>query len=633
MRFAGRVWRLLVGIKDGLVLILMLLFFGALFAVLTARPSPAEVRGGALLLKLEGFVVEERQAVDPIAAFITGEAPVAEYQARDLVRALDAAASDSRIKAVVLDLDSFLGGGQVHLATIGAALDRVRAAKKPVLAFATAYANDGLLLAAHATEVWMDPLGGAVVAGPGGTQLYYKGLLDRLKVDAKIYRVGTYKSAVEPFFRESMSEEARENYQALYGALWSEWQADVAKARPKANIALAANNPVGWLQAGQGDLAQAALRAGLVDKLGSRAQFDARMVALVGADAWSDRLNGYTQTELEPWLDQLGPPSGAAAIGVVTVAGDIVDGEAGPGTAGGTRIADLLDEALAQDFKALVVRVDSPGGSVLASEEIRRAILRHKTRKIPVAISMANLAASGGYWIATAGDRIFAEPDTITGSIGIFAVVPTVSRAAQSIGVNADGVRTTPLSGQPDFIGGFTPELDSVIQAQIENGYGDFLTRVAQSRKMTPAAVDRIAQGRVWDGGAARQIGLVDQYGGLDDALAWAAGRAGLAEGGYYPVYLGAEETTYDTILRRWLIDDGRAAKAAPRRDVTGLMTARNELLGARLVRDLERLLGGTGMQAYCLECPAAPRASEVRGGSEAPGWLAMLAGLVAKLG
>jgi protease IV len=633
MRFAGRVWRLLVGIKDGLVLVFMLVFFGALFAVLTARPSPADVRGGALVLELDGFVVEERQRVDPIESFLTGQAPIGEYQARDLVRAIDAAATDSRIKAVVLDLDRFMGGGQVHLAAVGAALDRVRAAKKPVLAYATAYANDGLLLAAHASEVWMDPIGGTLVAGPGGNQLYYKGLLDRLRVDAKVYRVGTYKSAVEPFIAESMSPEARENYQSLYGALWSEWQASVAKARPKANIALAANNPIGWLQAGGGDLAQAALRAGLVDKLGSRAAFDARLVGLVGADAWSDKLNGYTHTGLGPWLEQLGPPAGGAPIGVVTVAGDIVDGDAGPGTAGGRRIADLLDEAMAQDFKALVVRIDSPGGSVLASEEIRRAILRHKTRRIPVAVSMANLAASGGYWIATAGDRIFAEPDTVTGSIGIFAVVPTFQRAAADIGINADGVRTTPLSGQPDFIGGFTPELDQVIQAQIEDGYSDFVTRVAQARKMTPAAVDRIAQGRVWDGGAARQVGLVDQYGGLEDALAWAAAKAGLKEGGYHAVYLGSEEDTYDTLLRRWLVDDGQAGDRAARRDVTGLMTARQQAFGARLARDLDRLLGGSGMQAYCLECPTVPRASTAQGVGEASGLLATLGALLLKLG
>ncbi len=629
MSFAGRVWRLLVGIKDGLVLVFMLAFFALLFTVLTARPSPAQVRGGALVLNLDGYIVEEKQHVDPIEAFISNRVPTGEYQARDLVRALDAAATDSRIKAVVLDLDRFLGGGQVHLAEVGEALDRVRAAKKPVLAFATAYANDGLLLAAHASEVWMDPLGGAFVAGPGGSQLYYKGLIDRLKVNAHIYRVGTYKSAVEPYFLDAMSPEARENYQGLYGALWSEWQANVAKARPKANVALAANAPVQWAQAARGNLAEASVQAGLVDKLGSRAEFDARMVKLVGADSWSDRLNGYQSTNLGPWLDHLGAPSGRNAVGVVTIAGEIVDGDAGPGTAGGQRIADLLDDALInQDLKALVVRVDSPGGSVLASEEIRRAILRHKARGIPVAVSMANLAASGGYWVSTPADRIFAEPDTITGSIGIFAVLPSFENVARSIGVNADGVRTTPLAGQPDFIGGFTPEVDQLIQSQIENGYAQFLGRVAQARKMTPQAVDRVAQGRVWDGGAARQVGLVDQYGGLQDALQWAAGKAGLAKDGWYPVYLGTPETTYDSLLRRWLVED----EGQGGRDVAGIMAARQTALGQRMRRDLDRLLGSSGMQAYCLECPATPVGSRADRSSPGEGWLATLAALVARL-
>lgn len=631
MAFAGRVWRLLVGIKDGLVLIFMLAFFGLLFAVLTARPSPAQVRGGALVLKLDGFVVEERQSVDPIAALLSGTAPVAEYQARDLVRALDAAATDSRIRAVVLDLDRFLGGGQVHLGEIGAALERVRAAKKPVLAYATAYANDGLLLAAHASEVWMDPMGGTLIAGPGGTHLYYKALIDRLRVDAKVFRVGTYKSAVEPYLANGMSDEARENYQSLYGTMWSEWQANVAKARPKANIALAAGDPVAWVRASGGDLAQAALRAGLVDKLGNRSEFDARMVKLVGADPWSDRLNGFEATELDPWLEQLPQPSGGAAIGVVTVAGEIVDGDAGPGTAGGARIAELLDEALEQGFKALVVRVDSPGGSVLASEEIRRAIMRHKARGIPVAVSMANVAASGGYWVATPADRIFAEPDTITGSIGVFTVIPTFQRTAEAIGVTADGVKTTPLSGQPDFVGGFTPETDAVIQATVENTYGDFLGRVARARKMTPAAVDRIAQGRVWDGGAARQVGLVDQYGGIDDAIEWAAKKAGAGEGGWHAVYLGEDEASYETLLRSLLIGEGASG---PRRDVAGLMSARQGALGARLLRDLERLVGGSGVQAYCLECPVTPgTARNPASATGGEGWLARIAVLLAKIG
>lgn len=625
MSFAGRVWRLLVGIKDGLVLVFMLLFFWALFAVLTARPSAAEVREGALLLELDGMVVEERTEIDPFAALISGQAPIGEYQARDLVHALDAAASDDRIEAVVLDLDRFMGGGQVHLQTIGEALDRVRAAEKPVLAFATFYGDDAILLASHASEVWVDPLGGAIIAGPGGERMYYGELIDKLKVNARVYRVGTYKSAVEPFILSSMSEEARENANALYSALWEEWQAHVKKARPAVRIDEITRDPVGWIEAAGGDFATAAKAAGLVDTLGSRQEFEARLVEVVGEDSWSNELNAYPSTDLGAWLQDIAPGEAGSAIGVVTIAGEIVDGDAGPGTAGGERIADLLDQALEDDFAALVVRVDSPGGSVLASEEIRRAILRHKAKGIPVAVSMANLAASGGYWVSTPADRIFAEPETITGSIGIFAVVPTFERTAAEIGITTDGVRTTPLSGQPDLVAGFTPEVDAILQASIEDGYGDFLARVAQSRGMTPERVDAIAQGRVWDGGAARQIGLVDQYGGLEDALAWAAAKAGIEDGEWYASYLGEEPSTYDTLLRQWLVED--SGQAGP--DAAGFFGMRQQALDARIATDLDRLLTTKGMQAYCLECPVR-KAGQPPVAARLEGWFAKLALLLA---
>ncbi len=625
MSFAGRVWRLLVGIKDGLVLVFMLLFFWALFAVLTARPSAAEVREGALLLELDGMVVEERTEIDPFAALISGQAPIGEYQARDLVHALDAAASDDRIEAVVLDLDRFMGGGQVHLQTIGEALDRVRAAEKPVLAFATFYGDDAILLASHASEVWVDPLGGAIIAGPGGERMYYGELINKLKVNARVYRVGTYKSAVEPFILSSMSEEARENANALYSALWEEWQAHVKKARPAVRIDEITRDPVGWIEAAGGDFATAAKAAGLVDTLGSRQEFEARLVEVVGEDSWSNELNAYPSTDLGAWLQDIAPGEAGSAIGVVTIAGEIVDGDAGPGTAGGERIADLLDQALEDDFAALVVRVDSPGGSVLASEEIRRAILRHKAKGIPVAVSMANLAASGGYWVSTPADRIFAEPETITGSIGIFAVVPTFERTAAEIGITTDGVRTTPLSGQPDLVAGFTPEVDAILQASIEDGYGDFLARVAQSRGMTPERVDAIAQGRVWDGGAARQIGLVDQYGGLEDALAWAAAKAGIEDGEWYASYLGEEPSTYDTLLRQWLVED--SGQAGP--DAAGFFGMRQQALDARIATDLDRLLTTKGMQAYCLECPVR-KTGQPPVAARLEGWFAKLALLLA---
>ena len=625
MRFAGKVWRLLVGVKDGLVLLFMLLFFGMLFVILTTRPSPAQVREGALLLEIDGVVVEERSRIDPLQALLSSQAPVGEYQARDIVRALDAAAGDERIDAVVLDLERFLGAGQVHLQDIGEAMDRVRAANKPVLTYATAYADDGVFLAAHASEVWMNPLGGAVVAGPGGHRLYYKGLIDRLNVNARVYRVGTYKSAVEPYTQTGMSEPARENARALYGALWEEWQANVKKARPAVDLDLITQSPAEWVEAAQGDLAQASLDAGLVDKLGNRDAFNARVVELVGTDKWSKLPNAFPATEYDAWLKDNPLPSDGKPIGIVTIAGEIVDGEAGPGTAGGTRIADLLDAALDRDFAGLVVRVDSPGGSVLASEAIRDAILRHKARGVPVAVSMANVAASGGYWVSTPADRIFAEPDTITGSIGIFAVLPTFEQAAASIGVTSDGVRTGPLSGQPDLVGGLTPEVDRILQASIEDGYRDFLTRVSQARNMTLDQADEVGQGRVWDGGTARQLQLVDEYGGLEEALAWVAGQAELAGGEWHAAYLGTPPSTTDTLLRQWLVGE----EDAQGRDVFALFARKETEALNRVISDAGRLLGTRGAQAYCLACPASGRSQQAEG--DAKGFFEGLAALFAK--
>ena len=335
MAFARKVWKLLVGIKDGLSLLFLLLFFGLLFALLTARPSPAQVREGALLLELDGAVVEEKSIIDPIQAFLSQSAPVREYDVQELVHAIDAAAGDKRIKAIVLDLSRFLGGGQVHLQNVGEAMDRARKAGKPVLTYAVGYGDDGMMLAAHASEVWIDPLGGAVIAGPGGNRLYYGALLDRFNINARIYKVGTYKSAVEPYDRSDMSPEARENAEALYGALWEEWQAQVRKARPKADIARVTGTPVEWVEASGGDLAQAALDAGLVDKLGTRVAFGQRVAEIAGADPWDNGPGAFAHTDMDTWLADKPLPSGGKAIGVVSIAGEIVDGEAGPGTAGG----------------------------------------------------------------------------------------------------------------------------------------------------------------------------------------------------------------------------------------------------------------------------------------------------------
>lgn len=629
MSFVGKVWKILVGIKDGLVLLFMLLFFVALFGILSARPNPGQVRDSALVIDLSGVVVEEKSALNPIEAILSRSAPMGETRARDVIRALDAAATDDRVKAVVFDLTTFLGGGQVHLKEIGESMDRVRKAGKPVLTYGKGYADDHMLIAAHASEVWLDPIGVAVISGPGRTSLYFAGLLEKLSVNARVYRVGDYKAAVEPYSRSSMSDEARANIGGLYGALWEEYKANVTKARPKLQMARVTGDPAAWIASSGGDMAEAALAAGLVDKLGDKAQFGARVAELAGKDPWNEKPGTYAASELGAYLADVGESRAGKKIGVITIAGEIVDGDAGPGTAGGTRIADLLDEALDDDLAALVVRVDSPGGSVTASEEIRRAIQRFRDRKIPVAVSMANLAASGGYWVATPGERIFAEPETVTGSIGVFAVVPTFEQAAARLGVTTDGVRTTELSGQPDPIGGFTPAMDALLQTTVSGTYKDFLSVVSKSRKLSVERVDAIAQGQVWDGGTARQNGLVDEFGGLQEALEWAAAKAGAKDGGWHAVYLGERADNYDSLIRQLVASEAfEGAPAVNNGDLFAMTAMRRESLFANLARDAERLMGTRGVQAFCVECPASTAMPSTRAARPA-GMIALLGWLV----
>ncbi len=623
MVFARKVWHFLVGIKDGLVLLFMLLFFMALYAALTARPSAGTLRDGALLLNLKGAVVEEPAVRDPIEGLFSGESQPREYRARDLVRALELAAEDDHIKTVVLDLSQFAGGGLVTMQELGGAIDKVRAAKKPVLTYAMVYSDDALLLAAHASEVWVHPLGGAFAMGPGGDRLYFGGLFQKYKVNLHVYKVGTYKDFVEPYLFDKASAASKEARGALLASLWQEWQADVTKARPKANLALATKDPAAWIAAAKGDSAQAALAAGLVDKLGDEVAFGERVKAIAGEDPGDDSPGAFAHNKAATLLAAHRESRDGEAIAVVTVAGSIVDGKAGPGTAGGERIAKLIDEATVSDAKALVLRVDSGGGSVFASEQIRNALERFKAGGRPIAVSMVNYAASGGYWVSTPANRIFAQPGTVTGSIGIFAILPSFERTLGDYGVTSDGVRTTPISGQPDILTGFTPDVEKMLQANIESGYSRFIGLVAKSRGKTPEQIDAIAQGRVWDGGTARQNGLVDQFGGLPEALAWAAKAAKLEE--WHADYYGSDVDPYASLLERLSGGDDQDSQPGAT-DFAGLIALRQEARLASALVEFQWLGQVRGAQATCLDCPVPLRA---RAKPINSGWLANLASVL----
>lgn len=603
MGFVKGAWKVLVAIKDGLVLLAMLMFFGLILAALSWRPNPAAVTDGALLVKLDGVIVEEPENIDPFATVLGGRAPLKQYRERDLIRAIDTAATDDRIKVIVLDLASFMGGGQVSLEQVGEAIGRAKAKGKPVLSFATFYSDAAYMLAAHGSEIWVDPMGGAAFTGPGGSRLYYKDALDRFKVTAHVYRVGTFKSAVEPYLRSDQSPEAEQALLAVYRPIWDNWQATVRKARPQADIAGLIADPAGAVTAANGDLVKIATDRKIVDKVGDRTTFGKRVAKLAGADE-DEGPGAFKHTNLKDWVAANPAKTGGDEVQVVTIAGTIVDGEAGPGTAGGDRIEKLLHDGLQRDnVKALVVRVDSPGGSAFASEQIRRAIEEYRARKIPVIVSMGNVAASGGYWVATAGDAIFAEPSTITGSIGIFAVLPSFERALAEYGVQADGVATTPLSGQPDLLGGFNSTVDTFIQGTIEHDYRRFLALVGKARGMSVDQVDNIAQGRVWDGGTARQIKLVDRFGSIDDAIAEAAKRAKLGKDSYSVKYLETEPDPFEQFV------SGMFAPAEEEKQANGFVARlawqQRAALG-QVLGDLSVLGGAEGVQAWCLECSGA---------------------------
>ncbi|TCM19495.1 protease-4 [Novosphingobium sp. PhB165] len=612
MKFAHRVWRLLVAVKDALALVFLLLFFGALYALLMARPAATRIQDGALLLDLNGSIVEEKSRIDPLALLLGSKAPAGEYQARDLERALHLAATDSRIKVVVLDMSRFLGGGMVHIEEIGQSMDEVRKAGKPVLTFANAYADDGVQLASHASEVWIDPMGGAFVAGPGGNQVYFKGLLDRFKVNAHVFRAGTYKSFVEPYMRSDMSPEAREAMQDVYGALWNSYRANIAAARPRAQLDRMTGDPLGWAKASGGDFAEGAKAAGIVDRIGDKSEFDARVASIAGKDDSDQdgRDLPYRHTALAAWLAANPEKKEGAEIGVVTIAGEIVDGDAGPGRAGGDRIAQLLDDNIDEGFKALVVRIDSPGGSAMAAERMRRAIERYKAKKIPIVVSMGNLAASGGYWVSTPGQTVFAQPATITGSIGVFAVITSFENTLAQYGVTSDGVKTTPLSGQPDILGGLSPEVEGMLQASIESTYHKFVGISAQARRTTPEKMDAIAQGRVWPGSEAQRIGLVDRMGDLNAALAEAARLGGVGNGKWHAVYLQSEEDTVTRFVNSYTSQAPDEDSHARAYDFASLVSQRREEQGAHLAGQLAAMLSTSGAQAYCLECPVVPGAA-----------------------
>ncbi|WP_312074056.1 signal peptide peptidase SppA [Atlantibacter sp.] len=544
-------WRLLNFIRE----LVLNLFFILLVLVgvgiwLQMSNSSSEPSRGALLLDISGVVVDKPSVSNKLGVigrqlFGASTDRLQENSLFDIVDAIRQAKDDRNITGIVLDLRDFAGADQPSMQYIGKALREFRDSGKPIVATGDSYSQGQYYLASFANKIWLSPQGTVDLHGFATNGLYYKSLLEKLKVSTHVFRVGTYKSAVEPFLRDNMSPEAREADSRWIGELWQNYLATIAANRqiqpdqvfPGAAALLAG------LQQNGGDTAKYALDNKLVDALGSSAEVEKSLVKQFG---WSKEQKNYSATSIYDY--QLNKPSKQGdAVAVVFANGAIMDGEETPGNVGGdTTAAQIREARLDAKVKAIVLRVNSPGGSVSASEVIREELAAAKAAGKPVVVSMGGMAASGGYWISTPANYIMANPSTLTGSIGIFGVINTVEDSLSAIGVHTDGVATSSLA-DVSVTKALPQEVQQLMQLTIENGYQRFINLVAQSRHKTPQQIDSIAQGHVWTGQDAKANGLVDSLGDFDDALKKAAELAKLKR--WHAEFYQDEPTFMDTLF------------------------------------------------------------------------------------
>jgi protease-4 len=547
-RRRGPIVRLAVGLWDAVNfsrrLVFNLLFLLVLAIVLVAmfgggKLAPLEPRA-TLVFAPEGRLVEQ-YSCDPFSrnlARATRSGDCREVRLRDVLRALDAARTDKRIERVALYLDDLQPSGFASLREVAAKLAAVRAAGKQVIAYGDAYGQGQYLLAAQASEIYLDPMspGGVMLDGLASyRQYYHEALQDKLGVDMHLFKVGEYKSAAEPYILDAASPASKEADLFWMGDLWKRLLADIGKARGLDPTVLEgyANTLPEQVAAANGDLAQLALRQKLVTALKTREEVADLLAQRGVADDNAD--GGFRQVALATYLQHLDGTLPQAdtrpQVAVVVAEGEIAGGELPPGKVGGESTSALLREARDDDdVKAVVLRVNSPGGEVFASEQIRREVEALKAAGKPVVVSMGDVAASGGYWISMNADRIYADASTITGSIGIFGLFPTVDRTLGKLGVHTDGVATAKYAGAFDITRPLDPGVATTVQAVIEKGYRDFTGKVAKARGKPVEQIDAVAQGRVWSGAQAQQRGLVDALGGLGEAVADAAARAKLGK-------------------------------------------------------------------------------------------------------
>ena len=538
-RFFYRIWktvdvagRLLIGLIAITILVFMVR------GCVSGPDLPKVSDGSALVLNPAGTLVEQTTYMDPIEEVIADaqgtKSP--ETSMYDLLDAIEYAKNDDSISVLVLQTNNLTGayGGISKFQDLREAIEDFKTTGKKVIAIGDWYSQGQYYLASSADEIYMNPQGNMMFEGMARTGTYFKSALDKLGVNVHVFRVGTFKSAVEPFIRDDMSEAAKEANIEWLGDLWQSMKQDIAASRnmTTADMDNFIENYLEILKANDGNGAKAAVESGFIDKLISRAEFRDLMINQVGLN---DKQDSYKAIGFKDYLKARRPlidmPSSKDKVAVIIAKGEIVDGSRKEGTIGGDSTARLIRKArLDNSVKAIVMRVDSPGGSAFASEVIRSELVQAQKEGKIVVTSMAGMAASGGYWISATSDEIWAHPTTITGSIGIFGMVPTFEEPLNKIGIHRDGVGTTKWARSFDVMSGISDDLKEVVQTNIEKGYDDFLSLVAEGRDMTKAEVDAIAQGRVWSGEDAHRLGLVDKLGDLDDAIDSAAKLANISD-------------------------------------------------------------------------------------------------------
>ncbi|MBL0626225.1 signal peptide peptidase SppA [Aeromonas jandaei] len=598
-------WRLLNFTRLMLVNLLFLALVLVIVYSVGQKEAPETPIEGALTLNLNGVLVEQRSTTDPTSQLLrqmdnSDEQP-SEILLSDLLWAIRSAKDDDRIKALVIKPQGLQGTSFSKLQEVTAAIDEFKESGKPVIAMADFYSQGQYLLAAHADHVLLNQSGAVVIEGLGVYQTYFKSALEKLNITPHVFKVGTYKSFVEPYTRDEMSPESKEANQRWLDQLWQSYVADVAEQREIEPDAVAPGKDrfLDLLRKAGGNAANYALDNGLVDQLATRDEMTQAVIKEVGE---SDD-HGWKGVGLKEYLaaipDQY-PQSGKDEVGLVVASGAIMDGVQPAGTIGGDSLADLLADARRDEkVKAVVLRVDSPGGSAFAAEQIRAELLALKQAGKPVVVSMGSYAASGGYWISADADKIFASPTTLTGSIGVFGMFATIDKALSQYGVHTDGVGTT------DYVGvGLTrplPEhVGQAIQLNVEDTYQRFVGLVSKGRGLSPEEAEKAAEGRVWTGEDAKELGLVDEFGNLNDAIKAAAELANLKEWQVTPIE--QEESTKDKFLRQ--LFDSSARVLAPQLQSwlpAGFGKALSEV--NRTLDPLTRFNDPQGTYAFCPVC------------------------------